>query len=89
MGEFTAEKLRELSLFSSLSEEQCAQLLNCHLQTNHGPDQVFVMEQDWGESVFLMRSGLAKVRTFTADGDEVVISVLGACLLYTSDAADE
>ena len=35
------------------------------------------MEQDWGESVFLLRSGLAKVRTYTADGDEVVMSLLG------------
>jgi CRP-like cAMP-binding protein len=36
------------------------------------------MEQDWGESVFLLLSGLAKVRTYTADGEEVVMSLLGA-----------
>ena len=87
MADFTAEELRRLELFASLSEEQCAQLLNRHLLSNHAPDQVVVMEQDWGESVFLMCSGLAKVRTFTADGDEVVISVLGAGDVFGEMAA--
>ena len=87
MADFTAEELRRLDLFASLREEQCAQLLNRHLLSNHAPDQVVVMEQDWGESVFLMCSGLAKVRTFTADGDEVVISVLGAGDVFGEMAA--
>ena len=36
------------------------------------------MEQDWGESLFLLCDGLAKVRTYTSDGDEVVMSLLGS-----------
>ena len=77
MAVFTPEQLQVLPLFAALSLEQCAQLLDRHLQSSHGPEQVFVMEQDWGESLFLLRSGMAKVRTTTADGDEVVMSVLG------------
>ena len=87
MADFTAQELRALSLFSSLNDDQCEQLLSRHLQSSHGPDQVFVMEQDWGESVFLMCSGLAKVRTFTADGDEVVMSVLGSGDVFGEMAA--
>ena len=34
-----------------------------------------VMEQDWGESLFLVSSGPAKVRTFTMDGEEIVRSL--------------
>jgi CRP-like cAMP-binding protein len=45
------------------------------------------MEQDWGESVFLLRSGLAKVRTYTMDGDEVVMSLLGAGDVFGEMAA--
>ena len=52
-------------------------ILDRHRETSHQADQVLVMEQDWGESVFLITSGLAKVRTYTADGDEVVMSLLG------------
>lgn len=77
MSGITAEHLQTLPLFAKLTLEQCTQLLNRHLQTSHGAEQVFVMEQDWGESLYLLYSGMAKVRTFTANGDEVVMSVLG------------
>jgi CRP/FNR family cyclic AMP-dependent transcriptional regulator len=73
----SAQQLQAMPLFASLTVEQCEQLLDRHLQSSHGPEQVFVLEQDWGESLFLLRAGMAKVRTYTADGDEVVMSVLG------------
>ena len=62
-----------MPLFQDLETAQLDQLLDRHRQTTHQVEQLIVMEQDWGESVFLLRSGLAKVRTYTADGDEVVI----------------
>ena len=66
-----------MPLFSDLVEEQLIVLLDRHRETSHQADQVIVMEQDWGESLFLIRSGLAKVRTYTSDGDEVIMSLLG------------
>lgn len=69
--------LADMLLFRDLQTEQLDQLLDRHRETSHQEDQVIVMEQDWGESVFLLLSGLAKVRTYTADGDEVVMSLLG------------
>jgi CRP/FNR family cyclic AMP-dependent transcriptional regulator len=72
-----AADLQALPLFSSLSLEQCSLLLDRHRQSDHAADQLFLLEQDWGESLFLLRSGIAKVRTFTADGAEVVLTVLG------------
>lgn len=70
-------QLQTLPLFASLTIDQCTQLLDRHLELGHGPEQVFVMEQDWGECLFVLRSGLAKVRSYSAAGDEVVLSVLG------------
>jgi CRP-like cAMP-binding protein len=84
---FSAVDLQCLPLFSSLSQEQCALLLDRHRESNHAVDQVFVLEQDWGESLYLLRSGLAKVRIFTPDGDEVVLSVLGAGEVFGEMAA--
>lgn len=78
MTVFSAEQLRALQLFSAIKLDYCVQLLDRHLEASYGAEQVFVMEQDWGETVFLLCSGMAKVRTYTADGDEVVMSVLGA-----------
>lgn len=84
---FTAADLQALPLFASLSLEQCSLLLDRHRESSHAADQVFVLEQDWGESLFLLRSGMAKVRTFTIDGDEVVLSVLGPGEVFGEMAA--
>ena len=78
MTPLTPADLSQASLFASLDAQQLELILDRHRETKHPVDQVLVMEQDWGESVFLIISGLAKVRTFTADGDEVVMTVLGA-----------
>ena len=67
-----------MALFSELEESHLDLLLDRHRETGYQADQVIVMEQDWGESIFLLHRGLAKVRTYTADGDEVVMSLLGA-----------
>ena len=77
MSALTPEDLGAMPLFSDLVEEQLIVLLDRHRETSHQADQVIVMEQDWGESLFLIRSGLAKVRTYTSDGDEVIMSLLG------------
>ena len=66
-----------MDLFADLEADQLDLILDRHREIGHDADQVIVMEEDWGESVFLLRSGLAKVRTTTADGDEVVMSLLG------------
>ena len=67
-----------MALFSELEESHLDLLLDRHRETGYQAEQVIVMEQDWGESIFLLHRGLAKVRTYTADGDEVVMSLLGA-----------
>ncbi|AII44735.1 hypothetical protein KR100_15425 [Synechococcus sp. KORDI-100] len=78
MTPLTPDELVQAPLFAPLEQDQLRQLLDRHRETQHAVDQILVMEQDWGESVFLMLSGLAKVRTYTADGEEVVMSLLGA-----------
>ena len=77
MSALTPKDLGAMPLFAELVEEQHSLLLDRHRETSHQVDQVIVMEQDWGESLFLIRDGLAKVRTYTADGDEVIMSLLG------------
>ena len=72
MPPLSVTALAEMQMFNSLEQDHLSQLLDRHRESSHQPDQVIVMEQDWGESLFLLRSGLAKVRTYSADGDEVV-----------------
>ena len=77
MSALTREALAAITLFADLNDDDLDRLLDRHRQSDHQIDQVIVMEQDWGESLFLIRDGLAKVRTTTADGDEVIMSLLG------------
>ena len=77
MPALTPADLQLMALFRDLSTDSLEALLDRHRETSHQAEQLIVMEQDWGESLFLLRSGLAKVRTYTADGDEVVMSLLG------------
>ena len=87
MSTFSVTALAEMQMFESLEHDQLMQLFDRHRESSHQPDQVIVMEQDWGESVFLLRSGLAKVRTYTMDGDEVVMSLLGGGDVFGEMAA--
>ena len=81
------DALQALALFESLNDDQLDQILDRHRESTHQADQVIVMEQDWGESLFLLCDGLAKVRTYTADGDEVVMSLLGVGDVFGEMAA--
>ena len=78
MTSLDRKQLQQMVLFSELEESHLDLLLDRHRETGYQAEQVIVMEQDWGESIFLLHRGLAKVRTYTADGDEVVMSLLGA-----------
>ena len=81
------DDLKAIDLFKSLNDEQIDQILDRHRESSHKADQVIVMEQDWGESLFLLCDGLAKVRSYTADGDEVVMSLLGVGDVFGEMAA--
>ena len=79
--------LQAIDLFESLNEDQLDQILDRHRESSHQADQVIVMEQDWGDSLFVLCEGLAKVRIYAATGDEVVMSLLGAGDVFGEMAA--
>ena len=79
--------LHALPLFSDLQDGSRQALLDRHLVARFEPEQTLVMEQDWGESVFLLLKGIAKVRSFSNDGQEVILCVLGGGELFGEMAA--
>ena len=83
------DDLQSIALFESLNDKQLDQILDRHRESSHQADQVIVMEQDWGESIYLLYDGLAKVRTYTSDGNEVVMSLLGVGDVFGEMAALE
>jgi CRP-like cAMP-binding protein len=73
----TAADLQTLSLFAHLPASQAEALLVGQITLAVAADQVLLIQQDEGESLFVIQEGLAKVRSFSADGDEVVMALLG------------
>ena len=69
--------LARIELFAALEVEQQQRLLENHRPLSLAADQTVVLEQDESQGIFLLRSGLVKVRCFDLQGEETVLAVLG------------
>jgi CRP-like cAMP-binding protein len=74
----TAAELQAIPLFKDLESSLLEGLLDRHRLLEMAAAQTLFMQSDWGETLVVLLSGIAKVRLFSADGDEVILSLLGA-----------
>jgi CRP/FNR family transcriptional regulator, cyclic AMP receptor protein len=44
---------------------------------NHPANQMILLENDWGGSVYFVLSGWLKIRTYNADGREITLNIVG------------
>ena len=72
-----SNQLKRIPLFSKLNDEEVDFLLTDHLTSFIDDHQNIVLEQDWGKTLFLIGKGLAKIRSITADGEEVIFAIAG------------
>ena len=77
MKDFNASNLKSIPLFQALTEKEADLITKKVFSSEHEPEQMLTMEHDWGESMFVLIDGLAKVRTFNEDGEEIVFCILG------------
>jgi CRP/FNR family transcriptional regulator, cyclic AMP receptor protein len=55
------------------------QRATAHMVARHHPEeQVILLENDWGNSVYFILSGWLKIRTFNLEGKELTLNILGA-----------
>ena len=73
----TVAELRTIPLFAQLTEAQAELLLVGQIRIDAVANQVLLLEQDEGEGLVVILEGLAKVRTYSADGEEAVMALLG------------
>ena len=73
----TPAALKGIPLFAELTEPQAELLLTGQIRVEVAADQVLLLEQDEGEGLVVILEGLVKVRTYSADGEEAVMAVLG------------
>ena len=75
---FTKEDLQAIPLFKDLSLEDCESLCRDQRHGQMPTGHQLIVEGDWDDGVYLIREGMAKVRHFTLEGDEIVVAVIGA-----------
>ncbi len=69
--------IRSAPFFDGLPEEAVVRATANVVLRNHPPNQVILLENDWGSSVYFILSGWVKIRTYNLDGKEVTLKIPG------------
>ncbi|MCC5897488.1 MULTISPECIES: Crp/Fnr family transcriptional regulator [Cyanophyceae] len=81
------KKLRATPFFAGLPERMVDDALAHVVTRTHPPNQVMLLENDWGSSVYFILEGWAKIRTYNIDGKEVTLNILGSGEIFGEMAA--
>ncbi|MBE9117384.1 Crp/Fnr family transcriptional regulator [Lusitaniella coriacea LEGE 07157] len=79
--------IQSAPFFNGLPDE-IIEKATCHVVTrNHPPNQVILLENDWGGSVYFILDGWVKIRTYNLDGKEVTLNIIGKGEIFGEMAA--
>ncbi|HEY9701475.1 MAG TPA: Crp/Fnr family transcriptional regulator [Allocoleopsis sp.] len=73
--------------FSGLPESAIQKAVGHIVTRTHPPNQVILLENDWGGSVYFIFNGWVKIRTYNIDGKEVTLNIIGRGELFGEMAA--
>ena len=71
------DSIAEIAFFSGLSEKYIEKITNHKVTRKHPANQVILLENDWGGSVYFILAGWVKIRTYNIDGKEVTLNIIG------------
>jgi CRP-like cAMP-binding protein len=74
--------IRSALFFDGLPEDAVEKATAHVVQRSHPANQVILLENDWGSSVYFILSGWVKIRTYNLDGKEVTLNILGKGELF-------
>lgn len=76
------EPIRNAPFFKGLPPD-VVEKATAHVVTRRHPvNQVILLENDWGNSVYFILEGWVKIRTYNIDGKEVTLNILGKGELF-------
>jgi CRP/FNR family transcriptional regulator/CRP/FNR family cyclic AMP-dependent transcriptional regulator len=73
----TAELLRRVPFFSCLHDDGIAQLSSLVIAKTYPRDNLIVLAEDEGDTLFIIVGGQVKVSIISEDGREVILAILG------------
>lgn len=79
--------IRATPFFNGLPEAMVDRATVHVVSRTHPPNQVILLENDWGSSVYFVLDGWVKIRTYNLDGKEVTLNILGPGELFGEMAA--
>ena len=74
--------LSETPFFEGLPESAVQQATAQAVTRRHPANQVLLLENDWGSSVYFILDGWVKIRTYNLDGKEITLNILGKGELF-------
>lgn len=74
--------IEETPFFGGLPEAVVQQATAQVVTRRHPANQVILLENDWGSSVYFILDGWVKIRTYNLDGKEVTLNILGKGELF-------
>jgi CRP/FNR family transcriptional regulator, cyclic AMP receptor protein len=74
--------IQSAPFFKGLAEDVVDKATAHVVIRNHPANQVILLENDWGTSVYFILEGWVKIRTYNIDGKEVTLNILGKGELF-------
>ncbi|MBE9177322.1 Crp/Fnr family transcriptional regulator [Oculatella sp. LEGE 06141] len=74
--------IRTAPFFEGLPDVIVEKAITHVVTRTHPPNQVILLENDWGTSVYFILEGWVKIRTYNLDGKEVTLNILGKGELF-------
>ncbi|HEY9890049.1 MAG TPA: Crp/Fnr family transcriptional regulator [Candidatus Obscuribacterales bacterium] len=74
--------IRETPFFQGLPEDVVEKATAQVVIRRHPANQVILLENDWGSSVYFILDGWVKIRTYNLDGKEITLNILGRGELF-------
>ncbi|NJK56691.1 MAG: Crp/Fnr family transcriptional regulator [Pleurocapsa sp. SU_5_0] len=81
------ELIQLVPFMSDLPEDSIHKIAAHFVTISHPPNQVLLLENDWGGSVYFILEGWVKIRTYNFDGKEVTLNILGRGEIFGEMAA--
>lgn len=82
------EQLTKLVPFmTGLPEDSLHKIVDHFVILSHPANQIILLENDWGGSVYFILEGWVKIRTYNLDGKEVTLNIIGKGEIFGEMAA--
>lgn len=76
------QAIRVSPFFKGLPIEAVDLAISRVVMRSHPANQVMLLENDWGNSVYFILNGWVKIRTYNIDGKEVTLNIVGKGELF-------